>query len=228
MPKLPLLRFLAREVREMIPPTLFFAAGFNLLVLTGHLVVAGYGQALFNYMVATTSALIVGKSVLLANALPLLRRFDGAPLIVPILFKTLVYCSVVMLVRLLEAVVEHWIASGSPTGTFAHLREGFAWNRFVAIQLWIFVLFLVYTSASELDDLFGEGELARVFFTHSARDLQLNRRARMRSLAQINRLTREHDAATLRDPGTAAHKALFGKLEALAARRVPDGSAGKG
>jgi len=33
---------------------------------------------------------VVGKSVLVANALPLLRRFDAAPMIQPILFKTTV------------------------------------------------------------------------------------------------------------------------------------------
>ena len=71
----------------MVPPTLFFLVGFNLVVLTGHLLVDDYRRQLFNYMVATTTALVVGKSVLLANALPFLRRFDGAPLVAPILFN---------------------------------------------------------------------------------------------------------------------------------------------
>jgi hypothetical protein len=48
-------------------------------------------------MLATTMALVVGKAVLVANVLPFLHRFDTAPLIRPILFKTIVYWAVVFL-----------------------------------------------------------------------------------------------------------------------------------
>jgi hypothetical protein len=50
-------------------------------------------------MIATTAAVVVGKSVRVANALPFLRRFDRAPMIKPVLFKTIVYWAVVFLVR---------------------------------------------------------------------------------------------------------------------------------
>ena len=50
------LAFVAKEFREMVPPTLFFMVGFNLVVLTGHLVIDDYRRQLFNYMLATTTA----------------------------------------------------------------------------------------------------------------------------------------------------------------------------
>jgi hypothetical protein len=50
-------------------------------------------------MVATLTALIVDKSVLIANAMPFLRRFDTAPTIQPILFKTIFYWAAVSLVH---------------------------------------------------------------------------------------------------------------------------------
>lgn len=34
---------------------------------------------------------MAGKAVLVAEKMPFMRRFDGAPLIQPILFKTVVY-----------------------------------------------------------------------------------------------------------------------------------------
>src|SRR5262249_40282103 len=55
------------------------------------LILAQYGQQFASFMIATTAALVVGKAVLVANVLPFLRRFDTAPLIQPILFKTVVY-----------------------------------------------------------------------------------------------------------------------------------------
>src|SRR6476469_7734645 len=103
------LAFVVREFEEMIPPTLFFAAGFNLIVLTTQLFLDDYRQQFVGFMVATTTALVVGKAVLLANALPFLRRFDRAPLIQPILFKTAVYFAVVFLLRVLEKIIEYLI-----------------------------------------------------------------------------------------------------------------------
>ena len=93
------------ELREMLPPTIFFLIGFNLIVLTTKLLVADYFVAVGSFMVATVGALVVGKSVLVANALPFLRRYDRAPLVQPILFKTFVYWAIVFVARLLEAFV---------------------------------------------------------------------------------------------------------------------------
>jgi len=179
------LAFIAKEFREIVPPTLFFLVGFNLIVLTGHLVIDDYRRQLFNYMLATTTALVVGKSVLLANALPFLRRFDGAPLIAPILFKTLVYFIVVLIVRLIEELVEYWVGGGSLSGTFLHLQQQFAWRRFAAVQIWIFALFVVYTTAAELAELFGHGEFRRIFLERSSTEAKLARRHRMHTSEEL-------------------------------------------
>jgi hypothetical protein len=191
----------------MIPPTLFFMVGFNLIVLTGHLLIDDYRRQLFNYMLATTTALLVGKSVLLANALPFLRRFDGAPLIVPILFKTLVYFTVVLIVRFIEEVVEYWVGGGSLNGTLPHLQEGFAWRRFAAVQIWIVVLFLLYTTAAELAELFGHGELRRFFFERSAADLKLTRRRRTHASEELQGRTTPIQAEQAVEAGRAANQA---------------------
>ena|SRR5271167_483703 len=56
-------------------------------------------------MLATVAALIVGKAVLVANHMPFLSRYDRAPLVQPILFKTAIYWVVVFLVRLLDTLL---------------------------------------------------------------------------------------------------------------------------
>jgi hypothetical protein len=74
-------------------------------VLTTNLLVAAYAVAVSNFMLATLAALVVGKAVLTANAMPFLKLFDRLPLIRPILFKTVVYWVAVCLARLLERFV---------------------------------------------------------------------------------------------------------------------------
>src|ERR1700735_2076021 len=116
MPKSRLVAFILKELREVVPPTLFFAVGFNLIVYTTDLILADYLLKFGSFIIATVAALVVGKSVLVANAMPFLRRFDKAPLVRPVLFKTLVYWLVVFVVRFLEKLIEYFVAGGSLSG----------------------------------------------------------------------------------------------------------------
>ena len=148
----------------MLPPTGFFAVGFNLIVLTTNLLLADYLTTFASFMVATATALVVGKAVLVADALPFLRRFDCAPMIQPVLFKTFVYWAVVFLVRFLEKLVEYLVHGGTLSEIPDHVAGHFSWHRFWAIQIWIFVLFLAYTSVTELNARVGGGVLKKIFF----------------------------------------------------------------
>jgi hypothetical protein len=209
--------FLLHEFREMLPPTIFFAIGFNLIVLTTNLILADYLVAFTSYMLATAAALVVGKSVLVANAMPVLRRYDRAPLLQPILFKTVIYWAVVFVARLLEHFIKFWLVEHHPAREFLpHMAETFSWHRFAAIQIWIFVLFFVYVTASELNHLFGEGELRRLFFTHRPSELQLTRRQRIRELVRLSRLADAHSEQDFRDPNSTAHRQLIEIVRRLA------------
>jgi hypothetical protein len=220
MPRSHAFAFVIEEIKEVIPPTVFFAIGFNLIVLTTQLILDDYGQQFVSFMIATAAALVVGKAVLVANVLPFLRRFDTAPLIQPILFKTVVYFAVVFLVRFLEKVVEYAVGGGTVAGIPQYVTEHFTWHRFAAIQIWIFVLFLIYTTASELNMLFGEGELAKIFFTRRSSELKLTRRQRIRTLVKLSRLTEAHSVDELRDRNTAAHAELIDLLRGLTMRQA--------
>jgi hypothetical protein len=220
-PKSRLLGFVIRQLHEVVPPTLFFAIGFNLIVLTTQLILADYLIHFANFMLVTMSALIVGKAVLVANALPFFRRFDTAPIVQPVLFKTLIYCVVVFLVRFLERLVKYCLAGGTLSGIPEYVANHFSWNRFAAIQIWVFVLFLIYSIGSELNSLFGNGELVKILFTRRTSELKLSRRQRVRALVKLSRLTEKHTLDELRDRNTAAHMEMIDLITKLASRKTP-------
>ena len=159
---------IAHEVRAVIPPTVFFFVGFNLILITERLFLADYLVQYAGFLVATTGALIVGKVVLVAEAIPFLRRFDHRPLIYPILFKTVVYTLLVFVARLIEALIHYLIEGGvlGRGGFIADLIGRFSWASFAAIQLWIFVLFLIYVGVSEVNQRLGPGRLQALLFSH--------------------------------------------------------------
>lgn len=205
------------ELRGALPPTIFFFVGFNFIVLTTNLLVASYAVAVSNFMLATLAALVVGKAVITANSMPFLNLFDRAPLIQPILFKTAVYWVAVFFARLAERFVHFSILEGNPPGDFVeYLISSFSWHRFVAISLWILVLFLIYVTALEFSQLFGPAEMRRLLFAYRPSELQLNRRQRARELMRLNRLADEHDLDEFRDPHSDAHHKLVEIVRRLA------------
>jgi hypothetical protein len=211
--------FLLREFLEILPPTIFFIIGFNLIVLTTNLILADYGAQFASFMLATAAALIVAKALLVANAMPVIRRFDRAPLIRPILFKTVFYSVAVFIARLLEHWIEYLLSSDYVFGGFLkHEIATFSWHRFIAIQLWILVLFLIYVTASEFNHLFGEGELWHLLFTSRASELPLNRRQRIGELIRLSKLADAHSVDEFSDPKSAAHSQLVQIVGRLAAK----------
>jgi hypothetical protein len=208
---------LLHEALEALPPTLFFVVGFNFVVLTTNLILADYHEAGFKFIAATLAAPVVGKAVLVANAMPYIRRYDRAPLIQPILFKTVFYSIIVFLVRLLERFVHFTVVEHNrPRGFASYAMSTFSWDRFLAINLWICILFLIYVTASEVAHLFGRRELTRMFFTSRPTELQLNRRQQIRELIHLSRLLDAHPFADFRDPSTPEHAQLIDSLERLA------------
>jgi hypothetical protein len=172
-------------------------------------------------MLVTFSALVIGKAVLVANHLPFFRRFDTAPIVQPILFKTIIYCLVVLVVRFIERLVKYWLAGGTVEGIPDYVENHFSWNRFIAIQIWVFILFLIYTVAAELNSLFGSGELAKILFTRRSSELKLRRRERVRALVKLSRLTETHSLDELGDRSTPAHLEMIKLITKLAARKGP-------
>jgi len=206
-----------QEAREAVRPTLFFFIGFNFIVLTTNLLVADYLVAVSSFMLATMAALVVGKAVLIANNLPIIRFFDRAPLIQPILFKTTFYWVIVFIARLLERFVHFSVIEGNSPGDFPlHLVTTFSWRRFVAISLWLLALFFIYVTAAEFSLLFGRGELRRLLFTSRPSDLQLTRSQRTRELLRLSRIADEHSAAEIRDPDSPAHQEVVDIIRRLA------------
>lgn len=213
---------LLRSLRNALPPTIFFFVGFNFIVLTTNLLVADYAVAVSNFMLATLAALVVGKAVITANAMPFMKLFDRAPLIQPILFKTAVYWVAVFFTRLGERFVNFTIVNGNHPGDFLeYLVTSFSWHRFIAVSLWIFALFLIYVTASEFSQLFGPAEMRRLLFAYRPSELQLTKRQRARELMRLNRLADAHHIDEFRDPRTTAHHELVEIVQRLARTTKP-------
>ena len=206
------------QMKHVLPPTIFFLFGFNLILFTRWMTLQEHGIPFTNFFAASLAALLVGKAVLVVDNLRFMHRFDGAPLIQPILFKSTIYWLVVFAFRLVEGLL-HFLREGGALADFPNiLVAGFSWPRFLAIQIWLMVLFLVYVTAHELNTLFGDGELPRLFLRWHSSEAKLTRRQRIRLLTRLNQLTKAVPIEVISRVGSPAHSELVGILHELAAR----------
>ena len=204
------------QVKHALPPTIFFFVGFNLILWTKRLILEEHGIDYTGFFTATVAALLVGKAVLVTDNLPLMRRFDTAPMIRPILFKSTIYWMCILIVRLAERLF-HFLAAGGAIADFPNYLVGqFSWPRFLSIQIWLMVLFLVYVTTHELNMLIGDGELYRLFFRWRSSEAKLTRRRRIRLLTRLNRLTEANPIEAFSDRTSPVHTELVAILHELA------------
>jgi hypothetical protein len=157
-------RIWLREMRHILPPTIYFFCAFNIIVLTTNLLARTYWFAMSNFLAATLLALLVGKAVLVANKIRGVDRFRNAPLIKPILFKTIFYVLVVTVFRIAELFIHFSLDSDGFRIAFREAVDAFSWRRFIAIEIWLLTCFLIYVATAELSAALGPGKLRKLMF----------------------------------------------------------------
>jgi len=209
-------------IRHLLPPTAYFFVAFNLIVFTTNLLAHNYWFNLGSFMLASTTALIVGKVVLVVDKVRIIDKFRGAPLIQPILYKTIFYTLVVFVVRFVERFLHFAIDEHGFRWALESEVETFSWHRFVAVQIWIFTSFFVYVTATEIGDLMGEGQLLRLLFRHRSSEHRLTRRQHVRALMELSRLAETTPREQLLDPATPQGSRLVAIVDSLRQRHVID------
>lgn len=157
-------RLMKREFVEILPVTVFFLIALHLIAFSKHLVLAEEGIVYDGMVAATVGALVIAKVVLVADKLTIMRLYRGRPLYRPILYRTVLYTLCVLAVRGLEMLVRNAIHKGGLMSGLEAARAEFVWAHFTFVQVWVFVLFLVYVTAVELCDELGMHALRQALF----------------------------------------------------------------
>ena len=152
------------ELLAMIPPTLFFFVALHVVALVRSLMIKGTGLPPSTTMSIAVAALILGKSVLLADMLPLINRYPTKPLIYNVIWKTVVYLLMSVVIHYLERLYDSWKIAGSFAAGNEKLLSQIVWPHFWAIQIILLVLILMYCTTHELVRVIGREKVLRTFF----------------------------------------------------------------
>jgi hypothetical protein len=157
-------------VRELINywiTFLYLAFFFGAFAWYRRLILAEYGISYLHYGTALVEALILAKVILIGDALHLGRKLEEKPLIIPTLYKTVVFCVFVGIFGVLEHTIEGLIhGKGLAAGFKEVLSEG--QYQLLARCLVTFFAFIPFFAFKELGRVLGEGKIHKLFFRKRA------------------------------------------------------------
>jgi len=152
------------EIKELLPPTIFFFLALHLIAIIRFLLLEGTGITLGTSASVTVAALILGKAVLIADLLPFINRYPQKPLVYNIAWKTSIYVLVALLVHYLERLVEVWREAGGLVAANQKLLVEIVWPHFWAIQIVLALLILMYCTMREFVRVLGRDKVLRMLF----------------------------------------------------------------
>ena len=152
------------EFFALLPPTVFFFIALHIVALVRVLMLKGTGLAPMTSVSVGLAALVLGKSVLISDLLPVINRFPHRPLIYNVAWKTAIYMLVSTIIHYLEHLVEFWRKAGGFVSGNEKLLATIIWPHFWAIQILLFVLILMYCTMHELVRVIGKQKVMRIFF----------------------------------------------------------------
>jgi hypothetical protein len=118
--------------------------------------------------VATVTALLVAKVVMITDYFPLVNRFPDKPLIYNVIWKTVIYFAAWLVLRYAEHLFHFWRQTGNFAQANRRLLNEIVWPHFWGVQLWMLVLLLVFCAFRELIRALGSERITQMFFQHPA------------------------------------------------------------
>lgn len=127
------------------------------------LIMAETGVPYLHFGIALVEAMVIAKVVLIGRVFGVSRRFENKPLIVPVLYKSILFAIIVLLSGVLEHLVEGWFHKQGPMGG---LREIASLGDYElgARVLMLFVAFVPFFAFGEIGRVLGPQKLATMFF----------------------------------------------------------------
>ena len=152
------------EFYAVLPPTIFFFVALHIVAIIRVLMNKGTGIPLSTTASIVVSSLVLGKSDLLADMLPLINRYPQKPLIYNVAWKTLIYMVVASIIHYLERLWDFAKEAGGVVAGNDALLAKIVWPHFLAIQILLFNLVVVYCTMHELTRVIGRDKVLTIFF----------------------------------------------------------------
>jgi hypothetical protein len=153
---------LIHEVKEMLVIFLYLAMFFCAFTTYRLLVMKEMGLSYFHYGFALIKALVLAKVILLGQYARVVKIFNDRPLIVPTLYKVILFSLFALAFEILEHVIGCFLHGKDLLGALQEIMSA-GWDELLARTLVVLVAFVPFFAFGEIARVLGEGKLSELF-----------------------------------------------------------------
>jgi ABC-type multidrug transport system permease subunit len=136
---------------------------FSAVILYRRLILAQHGIILDDYFIGVIKAFIIAKVVMIGAFLGISRKFEHQPLIIPVLYKSILFTLMVMLFDIIEELIKGFIYNQDIFKSFEELQNH-ANAVWLGASLLIFFIFIPFFAVKELVRVMGNEKVQKLFF----------------------------------------------------------------
>jgi len=140
---------------------LYITVFFSVFTDYRRLVLAHYGINYGEYGISLIKGLVLAKVILIAEHFAVGQGFENKPLIIPTLYKTVLFTCCVVILGAVEAMIR--ISLKLRSLSFNAFIDNFSYDWFASIMI-VLVFFIPFFGLRELSRVIGEGKISALFF----------------------------------------------------------------
>ncbi len=159
-----LIRWLRREIAHILPVFLFFLVTFSLINLTERFLFERAGLIPFSFTEVAVAAGVIAKVFLVIDHLPFVDLCSRKPLIYKIVWKTILYWWIVILVRMSVRFIPYLFGGDGWDGDVRAFIDHLDWRLFISVQSYYLMLLVIFVTSRELTSAIGEKKMKHIFF----------------------------------------------------------------
>jgi hypothetical protein len=162
----------AREMTAYLGNVLYLFLFLGMFAMYRRLILAQYEISYLRYGISLLEALVLAKVIMIGEVLHLARGLESRPLIVPTLYKAIVFCILVGAFALVEHEVIGLLRGRSLAESFQQITSRLIYE-WIAECLVAFLAFIPFFGLRELGRVLGKGKIQELFFGSRQSDFQV-------------------------------------------------------
>lgn len=153
---------LLEGIEEYLINFVYMAIFFSAIILYRRLVLAEYGIVLNDYFLGVIKALVIAKVVMIGDILKISHKFENKPLIIPIMYKAILFTLWVALFDVSEKLIRALINNGTKSDVYTDVMNDLS-PEWLGSLLLIFLSFIPFFAFKELSKVLGEQKTQGLF-----------------------------------------------------------------
>ena len=150
------------EFTEYIFNFIYMAIFFSAIILYRRMVLAQHGIILEDYFMGVIKAMVIAKVVMIGTFMRISRKYEHKALIIPTLYKSLLFTILVILFDIIEISIRALIHEPNLMNVLTELNSHLNLTWLGGAML-IFFIFIPFFSFMELSRIIGKEKIKNLF-----------------------------------------------------------------